>query len=137
MDCRETQNRLLECVDNEPPFLENSHLQQHISECSECKQYAALLREFDLRLREEIVAPQLSSGFRARLRGEMSNRRKEAWPDWLPDVAHLAGSGLAVGCCAVLLPFPVPVILGAGALSAFLAYSLQTLLVSNLEENMD
>lgn len=138
MDCRQTQERLLESFEGSAPSpLERSQLERHISECPECAQFAALQSQLDLRLQEEIAAPQLSSGFRAGLQARIARERREPWPDWLPDVAHLAGSGVAIASCALLLPLPVPVVLGAGVLVAFLTYSLQTLLVSALEERID
>jgi hypothetical protein len=137
MDCRETQERLLESFEGAVSPLEKSQLERHISECPECAKFAILQSQLDLRLHEGIAAPQLSSGFRAGLQAGIAQQRREPWPDWLPDVAHLAGSGVAIGSCALLLPLPVPVVLGTGVLVAFLAYSLQTLLVSALEQKTD
>jgi anti-sigma factor RsiW len=137
MDCCETQERLLESFEGALSPLEKGQLERHISECPECARFAVLQSQLDLRLQEEIVAPHLSPGFRAGLQRRIALQRREPWPDWLPDVAHLAGSGVAIGLCVLLLPLPVPVVLGAGILVAFLAYSLQTLLVSTLEQKMD
>jgi anti-sigma factor RsiW len=137
MDCRETQERLLETFEGTLSPMEKSQLEQHISECPECAQFAGLQSQLDLRLREEIAAPQLSSGFRPSLRARIARERRDPWPDWLPDLAHLAGSGVAIGLSALLLPLPVPVVLGTGVLVAFLAYSLQMLLVSALEQETD
>jgi hypothetical protein len=137
MDCRETQERLLESFDGAVSPLEKSQLERHISECPGCAQFAVLQSQLDLRLHEAIAAPQLSSGFRVGLQARIAQQRREPWPDWLPDLAHLAGSAVAIGWCALLLPLPVPVVLGAGGLVAFLAYSLQTLLVSALEQKTD
>jgi anti-sigma factor RsiW len=137
MNCRETQERLLEGFEGAVSPLEKSQLERHISECPECAQFAVLQSQLDLRLQEGIAAPQLSSGFRAGLQARIARQPREPWPDWLPDLAYLAGSGVAIGSCALLLPFPVPVVLGTGVLVAFLAYSLQTILVSALEQKTD
>ncbi len=137
MDCRETQERLLESFEGAVSPLEKSQLERHISECPECAQFAVLQSQLDLRLHEEIAVPQLSPGFRAGLQGRIARQRREPWPEWLPDVAHLAGSGVAVGLSALLLPLPAPVVLGTGVLVAFLTYSLQTLLVSALEQQIE
>jgi hypothetical protein len=137
MDCRETQERLLESFEGALSPLERGQLERHISECAECAQFATLQSQLDLRLHEEIVAPQLSPGFRAGLQARIARERREPWPDWLPDVAHLAGSGVAVGLCVLLLPLPASVVLGTGVLLAFLTYSLQTLLVSALEQKTE
>ena len=137
MDCRETQERLLESFESVLSPLEKGQLEQHVSECPECEQFAALQSQLDLLLHEGIAVPQLSSAFRAGLQARIAQERREPWPDWLPDVAHLAGSALAIGSCTLLLPLPVPVVLGTGVLVAFLAYSLQTLLVSALEQRIE
>lgn len=137
MDCRETQERLLESFDEAVSFLEKDQLERHISGCPECAQFAVLQSQLDLRLRQEIAAPQLSSGFRPGLQACIARQRREPWPDWLPDVAHLAGSGVAIGSCALLLPLPVPIVVGTGVLLAFLTYALQTLLVSALEQRIE
>ena len=133
MDCREIQESLLESLEGTLSPPEKSQLDRHLAECPGCTQFAVLQRQLDLRLHEEITAPQLSSGFRAGLLAHIARQRREPWPDWLPDVAHFAGSGVAIGLCTVLLPLPVPVVLGTGALVAFLTYALQTLLLSALE----
>jgi anti-sigma factor RsiW len=137
MDCRETQERLLESLDRLLAPQEKSQLEGHIAACPECAQFADLQSQLDVRLREAIAAPQLSSGFRAALLARIAQEPRERWPDWLPDMAFLAGSGLAVASCALLLPVPVPVVLGTGVVVAFLAYSVQTLLISVLEQRTD
>ncbi len=137
MNCHETQERLLESFEGALSPLEKGQLERHLSECAECAQFAVLQSQLDLRLRERIAAPQLSSGFRAGLQARIARQPREPWPDWLPDVAHLIGSAVAIGSCALLLPVPVPVVLGTGIMVAFLTYSLQTLLVSALEQKAD
>jgi len=137
MDCHETQERLLDGFEGALSALEKGQLDRHLAECAECARFAALQSRLDLRLQEAITAPQLSSGFRAALEARIVGQRLEPWPDWLPDLAHLIGSAVAIGSCALLLPVPVPVVLGTGVLVAFLTYSLQTMLVSALEQRME
>ena len=137
MDCHETQERLLDGFEGALSPLEKEPLDRHLAECAECARFAALQSQLDLRLRETIAAPQLSSGFRAGLQARITRQPREPWPDWLPDLAHLIGSAVAIGSCALLLPVPVPVVLGTGILVAFLTYSLQTLLVSALEQRIE
>jgi hypothetical protein len=84
-----------------------------------------------------IVGAQFSSAFRARLQRRIAHKTSELWPDWLPDLAYLAGSGVAIGSCAFLLPLPLSVVLGTGSLVYVLAYSLQTLLISALEPQIE
>src|SRR5712692_4547039 len=137
MDCHETQERLLESFEGALSPLEKGQLERHLSECAECARFAALQSQLDLGLRERIAAPQLSSGFQSGLQARIARQPREPWPEWLPDVAHLIGCAVAIGSCALLLPLPVPVVLGAGILVAFLTYSLQTLLVGALEEHIE
>lgn len=137
MECSEIQERLLESFDGILSPLEKSQLEAHISGCPECAQFAALHTQLDRRLSQDISVPELSSGFRAALRARIAGEQRERWPDWLPDVAHLAGSAVAIVLCALLLPLPVPAVLATGVLVAFLAYALQTLLISALEPKTD
>jgi anti-sigma factor RsiW len=137
MDCRETQERLLESLEGWLSPLEQRHVQEHVSACPDCARFAAQQRQLDLRLRETITATQLGPSFRAALRSRIAREQREPWPDWLPDVAYLAGSGLAISTCALLLPVPVPVVLESGVALAFLAYALQTLLVSTLGQKSE
>lgn len=134
MDCREVQERLLEDIGAADIGGEDSgSAASHLAQCPQCAQFAAEQSRLDSRLVDAIAAPALSRAFRANLRARIAREPREQWPDWLPDVAHWAGSGAAIALCAVLLPVPVPVVLGTGALLAVVAYSLQTLLVSVLE----
>jgi len=117
--------------------LEKAQLEWHISDCADCAGFAARQSELDLRLQQAILAPKLSTAFRAGLQQRIALHGREPWPEWLPDIAHVAGCGAAVAVCAVLLPFPVPVVLGAGGVIAFLTYSLQALLVSAFEQKTE
>ena len=64
----------------------------------------------------------------------ISRQEQTLWPDWLPDLAYLAGSIVAIGLCALVLPFPVAATLSTGAGLAVASYFLQTELVGSLEE---
>lgn len=137
MNCHEAQEKLLDSF--ERPFApeEKSQLEGHLSTCSECAQFAAEHTRLDLQLREGITAPHLGPWFRAGLRARIAREQREQWPDWLPDAAYFTGAALAIASCALLLPLPTAVVLKTGALAAFLAYSLQTLLASSLEREAD
>src|SRR5215472_8951906 len=132
MNCPEIQEKLLESFERLLVPEEKSRLEEHISKCPECARFAAEHARLDLLLREGIKAPHLGPGFRTGLRARMARQQREQWPEWLPDAAYLAGAGLAIGSCALLLPLPNSVVLKTGVLVAFVAYSLQTLLISLL-----
>ena len=134
MDCYEMQERIFEGLEGTLPSDEKEQLERHLSACSRCAQFAAFHRQLDVRLQEETVPPQLSPSFRVVLHARMAQVRREPWPDWLPDVAHVGGSAIAIGSCALLLPLPVSVTLGVGTVAALIAYAFQTLIVGTLEQ---
>lgn len=137
MDCHDAQEKILESLESVLSPLVQEQLERHALECAECRKFAASQGQLDLQLREGIVRPQLSPTFRAGLEARIAREGRETWPDWLPDAACLAGSGVAIGSCAFLLPLPLSVELGTGALVAVLAYSLQTLVISALEPQIE
>lgn len=137
MECREVQEELMESLDGALSRLEKSQLEAHLSKCPECSQFAAMQHQIDLRLCQGITVPKLSQGFRAAVKARIEREKRETWPDWLPDIAHFAGSGLAIAICALILPLPAPLVLEAGAFVALLTYVLQTILVSTLEEKTE
>jgi|SRR5579864_121767 len=134
MDCFEVQERIFEGFEGELSSEKKKQLDRHLSACPACAQFFALQSRLDVRLREEITPPRLSASFRVSLQERKSHLRREPWPDWLPDFAHLAGSAVAIGVSAVLLPLPVPVVVGTGVVVALAAYSLQTMLVGTFEQ---
>lgn len=134
MDCQGIQEKILEGFEGILSSEEKEQLDRHLSECPECAEFAALQSRLDVRLQEFISPPQLRPDFRVGLHAQMAQVRRETWLDWLPDAAYVAGSAVAVGSCALLLPLPVHVVLGAGVLVALIAYTLQTLVVGTLEQ---
>lgn len=134
MDCYEIEERILEGFEGTLSSEEKEQLESHLSACPRCAQFAALQRELDVRLQEGIASPLLSPSFSVALHAKMAQMRPEPWPDWLPDVAHFAGSAVAIVSCALFLPLPVPVVLGVGTVVALVAYSLQTVIVGTLEQ---
>ena len=55
------------------------------------------------------------------------------WPDFLPDLAHLAGCAVATGVAAFVLPVPAASVILAGAAFTGVTYFLQTVLRTSLE----
>jgi len=137
MDCHAIQERVLERFESVLTPQEKEQLDRHLLECPECTEFAALQSHVDVQLHKEIAPPTLSPRFRADLQVRIAQERQARWPHWLPDVAHLVGSATAIGLCTFLLPLPVPIVLGTGALAALGAYSLQTLIVSTLDSPID
>jgi hypothetical protein len=134
MDCRDAQDKISECIDRPLSPDERRQLDIHLASCAQCTEFSQLQTTLDLQLRQAVTAPQLGVDFRARLYARIDPKPRGMWPHWLPDVGYLAGCGVAVLCCVLLLPFPVSRMLWIGGLATAIGYSLQTLLFTSLEE---
>jgi len=137
MDCHDIQDQILDSLETVLSPIVKDQLERHMIECAECAKFAASQNQLDLQLQQAIVRPQLSSTFRTGLQARIAREGPEPWPDWLPDIAYLAGVGVAIGACAFLLPLPLSVVLGTGSLLAVVAYSVQTLLISAVEPQIE
>jgi hypothetical protein len=137
MDCDDIQEQILESFETVLSPIVKDELERHMIECPDCAEFAASHRQLDLQLHQAIVRPQLSSTFRTGLQARIAREGREPWPDWLPDVAYVAGVGVAIGSCAFLLPLPLSIVLRTGSLLALVAYLLQTLLISALEPQIE
>lgn len=120
MNCREVQDAILEF--GEAP----AEAVEHVAGCEECRGFQAVQRELDARLsrgiRPAVMGPALLAGVRQRIRREPWR----IWPDWLPDVVHLASCGAATVVCAALLPFPAVSTLAAGAAVTLATWCLES-----------
>jgi anti-sigma factor RsiW len=134
MDCQDAKEKLLESYESVLSDDSQRQLERHLTACPNCAGLSALLNKIDVELKEAITAPRLSPGFRAALRARIDRQPRGLWTTWLPDVAYLAGSGAAILCCVLLLPFPASSVLWIGALIVTTGYSFQTLLLSSAEE---
>lgn len=134
MDCQEAQKTVLEGLDRALPAHEEQDLDLHLSVCAGCARFARVQRAIDRDLSGALSAPRLSTGFRASVSIQTSRREQSLWPYWLPDLAYLAGSVVAIGLCAVVLPFPVVATLSTGAGVAVASFFLQTELAGALAE---
>ena len=134
MDCQEAQEIVLESFDNVLSHNNKRDLDLHLSLCAGCAHFAQLQNTLDYKLSAAICAPRLSPSFQAVVRTRISSQQQALWPDWLPDVAYLAGSIAAIGLCVVILPFSVAATISTGAGLALATYFLQTELAGSLEE---
>lgn len=134
MDCREAQETILESFEKALSSNKEQDLDLHLSVCADCAHFARLQNTLDCQLSAAISAPRLSPGFRAAVSRRISRQEQTLWPDWLPDLAYLAGSVVAIGLCALILPFPVAATMSTGAGLAIASYFLQTELAGSLEE---
>jgi hypothetical protein len=70
-------------------------------------------------------AANLSPAFREALGKRLGNEGRFAWPDFLPDIAHLAGCVTATLVSVFVLPWPAAPVLVAGAILTGFTYLLQ------------
>jgi len=134
MDCQDAKEKLLESYDGALSPDDRRRLDSHLAACPECGEFNNLLNALDVSLREAIVLPQLSAGFRTALQAKIERHSRRLWLDWLPDAAYVVGSVAAIVYCVVLLPPPASVVLWIGTLTAAIGYSFQALLLGSLEE---
>jgi len=133
MDCRETQEQILESL-TEPRLDGNSaELDHHLAECDNCRRFFETQRDLDLQLSLAISAPPLNPQFR---KSVMKKARRE--PDWiwhelLPDKGHLAGCVCATALSIWILPFSAGSIFLAGMVFTLATYFIQSALRSALE----
>jgi hypothetical protein len=134
MDCLAAQEMILESLDSGLAAADQGPLQQHLSGCDPCSRFAEAQRALDHKLAQSIHAPALSRDFDTSLRARLRPHRRDPWASWLPDAAYFAGAGVAVALCAALLPLPAAVVVPVGAGVALVAYAVQAIFVSVLEE---
>lgn len=137
LSCEVAQDRILESFDTELSLAEKDQLQQHCSRCEACASFMATQSDIDLRLWEQITAPELSPRFGGEIRAQVARRPHSSLPSWLPDAAYIAGSAVGLIVCAVTLPFPVQRIIVAGTLMTGLVYLLQTFVLGIGEDPTD
>src|SRR5213593_488816 len=97
MDCQEAQESILESL-VEPLGAERRRaMDNHIATCGTCRSFAEIQLVLDARLAAAVPTVRLSAGFRTSLRKRIRRDPVSAWPDFLPDLAHLAGCSVATG----------------------------------------
>lgn len=103
MECSRAQDLVLDELDGELDGAVRDDLRRHLDACPACQAFAALQRRLDADLREGVPVLAPPAGFERRV-GE---RQGAAWPEWLPELAYVAGAVLATFACVLALPFPV------------------------------
>jgi anti-sigma factor RsiW len=103
MECTRAQDLVLDELDGEPDEAVRDELRRHLDSCPGCQAFAALQRRLDASLREGVPGLAPDAGFERRV-GE---RLGAAWPEWLPELAYVAGAVLATFACVLALPLPV------------------------------
>ncbi len=133
MNCAQTEEYLLESMDEPLHGDMRRALDRHVSTCAGCATFAARLRAVDAQLGAAlppIIAPaSIAAGVRRKQRSD----RAAALADSLPDVIHLAGCGAATILSAALLPVEAPVTLAAGVAFTCFTYAVMAIVRTSLE----
>lgn len=103
MECNRAQDLVLDELDGALDEALLDELRRHLDGCPVCQAFAALQRRLDTSLREGVPGLAPRAGFERRV-GE---RLGAAWPEWLPELAYVAGAVLATLACVLALPFPL------------------------------
>jgi hypothetical protein len=132
MECHEAKELALESLMEPLPGELEQALRSHADECRDCKKFIAVQRELDGRL---IAAsgPSLSPRFRPSLAARIAKDAQSTWPEFLPDLAHLAGCAGAAALGVVMLPWQTTTVLAGAAGFTLLTYFMQAVLRSSIE----
>jgi hypothetical protein len=137
MNCRDAQEIILASFDSDASQAERNDLDEHLSACADCFDFATSQRRLDLLLREQIIAPQLSAGFKAAIRAKVALSPPDMLPAWLPDVAYGAGTVAGLALSAAFLPFAATTVMAMGTSVAIAVYLLQTFLRTALQQSIE
>jgi hypothetical protein len=133
MDCQEAQESILESLVEPLGTDQRQAMDNHIATCGPCRRFAEFQRVLDARLAGAVPTVRMSSGFRTSLRERMRRDPVSAWPEFLPDLAHLAGCSVATGVSVFLSPLPVWSVILASAAFTGLTFFLQAVLRASLD----
>ncbi len=133
MDCQEAQESILESPVNPLATERRAALESHIGTCETCGGFAEIQRALDARLTAAVPAARLSPSFRASLKERIRHDPVSAWPDFLPDLAHLIGCAFAILLSLSLLPRYSGTVILAGVTSTAVTYFLQAALRGSLD----
>lgn len=75
MPCSNFETAIMEYVENQLPEPQRTEVALHLSECTECRQFAQELQDLDLAFSREIKVPKLSAGFESRLAKRIQTER--------------------------------------------------------------
>jgi predicted anti-sigma-YlaC factor YlaD len=134
MDCNEAQESILEALLDPLAAEQRLAMENHVAACEACAGFAGTQRTLDARFTAAVPSTQLSPAFRAALRKKMRRDPLMAWPDFLPDLAHIVGCGIAVAVSVMVLPLRTDAVLLAGTALTGATYLLQSALRMSLEE---
>ena len=133
MDCGKAQQQILESLAETRRGDNALDLEAHLAGCEDCRRFLDTQIKLDHRLRAAISAPPLSGAFRTSLEKRLRREPLSVWPEFLPDVAHVAGCAGATALCLSLLPFAAGQVMLAGLAFTVATYFVQAVLHGALE----
>jgi anti-sigma factor RsiW len=133
MNCEQARQTLLDSLDGPITAELRLLVENHIATCEACRRFAEVQRTIDARLTAAVAVASLSSRFRRSLQQKLNDPLVPSWPESLPDVAHLAGCGLAIMLLLLVMPQYSSTVLLAGTGFTAITYFLQAVLRSSLE----
>ena len=133
MDCREAQEEILESLGETRPAANTPDLETHLAGCEACRSFSETQFMLDLQLSAAISAPPLSAAFRSSLANRLRREPLPIWPEFLPDLAHLAGCFCAIALCLPVVPLAAGAVMLAGLAFTLVTYFAQAALQGCLE----
>jgi predicted anti-sigma-YlaC factor YlaD len=128
MNCDTARQDLLDSLHGSITAEVRSQLDAHIGDCDACRRFAAVQQSIDARLAAAFPAATFPSAeFRRSLQQRLVDQTTAKWPEFLPDVAHLAGCGLAILILIMVFPEYSRTLLPAGTAFTGITYVLQSL----------
>ena len=129
MECLDAPERILDS----PSDVRAAELIDHLSSCAACRGFAEVQRTLDLQLSALIPRHELSPAFRVSLAKRICYETASAWPEFLPDVAHLTGCACAIALFLVLRTYPAGLVTMAGVAFTLSTYFMQAVLRGAVE----
>lgn len=137
MNCEEARQVLMDSLDVSIAAARDPMAESHAASCDACCRFAALQRTLDARLAAAVPRVSLSPGFRSSLRRKLKPHTASAWPDSLPDIAHVVGCALAIALLVLFLPRYSSAVLVAGSAFTAVTYFLQSVLRNAVASESD
>jgi hypothetical protein len=134
MDCQQAQESILESLIERLDAEEGRALERHVADCEACGSFAKVHGRLDAMLAAAVPAARLSPGFRNSLRKQIRRDARSAWPEFLPDVAHLLGCALVIVMSLSFVPLPASRVFFWGLAFTLVTFFLQATVRSYLEK---
>jgi hypothetical protein len=134
MHCHEAQEMILESLVEPLGTEQRMALERHLCTCPTCGVFAEVHLALDTQLAAAVPRARLSPGFRTSLKQKIRNESVSAWPDFLPDLAHLIGCAFATVLLLFVLRGHAATVILAGVLFTAVTYFVQAILRSSSEE---